>query len=182
MLQPFGFATGGYDHRIHIWDVKDDMSMPSPTELPVKHSSMVQSLLPIRDTSHKLVSAGADCTVHFWDLSSERVVNTLKTSNAVYHVHEVLSPFCTLLEIAHRELQFEIRDHRMAPVLPVQRFGYAAPRSHGRYVKGKCGTVRLWDLRDVSKCSNTMGSVVIYDDEYLVACSEDHELAFIMHT
>lgn len=89
---------------VHLWNVMDDISRSSHTLLKIKHASLVQSLLTIRDTSHKLISAGADCTVHFWDLSSERVVNTLKTSNSVYHVHRALSPFCTLMEASDRVL------------------------------------------------------------------------------
>lgn len=99
MLQPLQFATGGYDHVVHLWDVKADLSAASSRALPIKHTSQIQSLLAIRDTSHKLLSAGADCNVHFWDLSSERVVNTVKTSNMPYHAHTTLSPFCTLLEV-----------------------------------------------------------------------------------
>ncbi|KAI0921579.1 hypothetical protein AcW2_006504 [Taiwanofungus camphoratus] len=161
MLEPSMFVTGGYDHMVHLWNVMDDISRSSHTLLKIKHASLVQSLLTIRDTSHKLISAGADCTVHFWDLSSERVVNTLKTSNSVYHVHRALSPFCTLMEVAHRELQFEIRDHRLVPEKPVQRFGYSTIKLRGRYSKGDTkygmfacgdgdGSVRVWDLRKVT--------------------------------
>jgi WD40 repeat protein len=99
MLQPLHFATGGYDHVVHLWEVEADFSTASPRPLAIKHSSQIQSLLAIRDTSHKLISAAADCNVHFWDLSSERVVNTVKTSNMPYHAHSTTSPFCTLLEV-----------------------------------------------------------------------------------
>jgi WD40 repeat protein len=99
MLQPLQFATGGYDHIVHLWEVKADLSTASPRPLAIKHNSQIQSLLAIRDTSHKLITAAADCNVHFWDLSSERVVNTVKTSNAPYHVHPTISPFCNLLEV-----------------------------------------------------------------------------------
>jgi WD40 repeat protein len=99
MMQPFMFASGGHDHIVHLWDINADVSSASPRPLAIKHNSLVQSLLSIRDTSHKLVSAGADCNVHLWDLASERVVNTMKTSNSVYHAHETSSPFCTLLEV-----------------------------------------------------------------------------------
>ncbi|KAG5648670.1 hypothetical protein DXG03_000016 [Asterophora parasitica] len=136
MIQPLQFATGGYDHVVHLWDVKPDLSSASHRQLAIKHTSLVQSLLAIRDTSHKLVSAGADCNVHFWDLASERVVNTLRPSNATYHIHKTTSPFCTLLEIAHRELQFEVRDHRLVPESPVLRFGYNTNKVHGRFIKG----------------------------------------------
>ncbi|KAH9938390.1 WD40-repeat-containing domain protein [Fomitopsis serialis] len=193
------FASGGYDHVVHLWDASRDVSRPSPTPLAIKHTSTVQSLLAIRDTSHKLVSSGADCNVHIYDLSSERVVNTLKTSNSVYHAHEALSPFCTLLEVAHRELQFEIRDHRLVPQEAVQRFGYPSRQVHGRYIKGdvrcgkfacgdKDGMVRLWDLRNTQQTIEMIPcftdqriTQVVFDDARLVACSEDHELAYCHH-
>ncbi|KAG6837933.1 hypothetical protein H0H93_008327 [Arthromyces matolae] len=165
MIHPMQFATGGYDHAVHLWDVKSDLSSASPRTLAIKHNSLVQSLLAIRDTSHKLISAGADCNVHVWDLSSERVVNTLRTSNAPYQLHAMTSPFCTLLEVAHRELQFEVRDHRRVPEKPVLRFGYNTHSVHGRYIKGAtkstlfaCGSrngfVRLWDLRNVESVAS----------------------------
>lgn len=100
MMQPLLFVSGGYDHAVHLWDVKPDFSTASARLLAIKHNSHVQSLLSIRDTSHKLVSASADCSAHIWDLSSERVVNTMKTSNSIYHAHSIVSsPFCTLLEV-----------------------------------------------------------------------------------
>lgn len=99
MVQPLMFATGGYDHIVHLWDINADFSSATPRQLAIKHNSHIQSLLSLRDTSHKLVSAGADCNVHLWDLSSERIVNTMRTSNSVYHVHKTSSPFCTLSEV-----------------------------------------------------------------------------------
>lgn len=99
LIQPSMFATGGCDHAVHLWDVKGDFSSATARPLAIKHTAQVQSLLSIRDTSHKLVAAGADCQVHIYDLASERVVNTLKTSNSVYHAHTSSSPFCTLLEV-----------------------------------------------------------------------------------
>lgn len=42
----------------------------------------------------------------------------------------------TIIQVAHRELQFEVRDHRMVPEVPVQRFGYEANQIHGRFIKG----------------------------------------------
>lgn len=98
MLQPLMFASGGHDHIVHLWTVKEDFSSSSSTQLAIKHNSVVQSLLPIRDSSHKLVSTSADSSVHIWDLSSERVTNNFKTSNSVYHAHST-SPYCTLLEV-----------------------------------------------------------------------------------
>lgn len=40
-------------------------------------------------------------------------------------------------QVAHRELQFEVRDHRLVPDKPVQRFGYLTPQLHGRFMKGE---------------------------------------------
>lgn len=108
MLHPLQFATGGYDHVVHLWEAESDFSSASSRELGIKHTSQVQSLLAIKDSSHKLVSAGADCNVHIWDLSSERVVNTVKTSNPAYHVHQTASPFCTLLEVIFRYPDFRL--------------------------------------------------------------------------
>lgn len=99
MMQPQLFATGGSDHVVHLWEVDSDFSSATSRSLSLKHSAPVHSLLSIRDTSHKLISAGADCTVNLYDLASERVVNTMKNSNTVYHVHTTSSPFCTLLEV-----------------------------------------------------------------------------------
>ena len=106
MMQPLMFASGGQDHVVHLWTAKEDLSSASPSQLAIKHSSVVQSLLPIRDTSHKLVSASADNSVHVWDLSSERVVNTIRTSNSVFHAHPTSSPYCILLEVSTHALFF----------------------------------------------------------------------------
>ncbi|KAG1753850.1 WD40-repeat-containing domain protein [Suillus paluster] len=162
MMQPLMFASGGHDHAVHLWNLSEDLKNVSSTLLAIKHTSVIQSLLPIRDTSHKLISAGADCNVHLWDLSSERVVHTFKTSNSPYHAHKTESPFCTLLEVGHRDLQFELRDHRMVPEHPAERFGFYTTELHGRFIKGdtwshffasgsRNGCVRLWDLRNVRK-------------------------------
>ncbi len=100
LMQPYMFVTGGYDHLVHAWTLEGDDSLRSSSQqLSVKHASLIHSLLAIRDTSHKLITAGADCTVHIWDLSSERAVHSLKTSNPPYHAHRTDSPFCTLLEV-----------------------------------------------------------------------------------
>ncbi|KAH7920264.1 hypothetical protein BV22DRAFT_1021517 [Leucogyrophana mollusca] len=197
MMQPLMFASGGYDHAVHIWAFKEDLSNASPVLLSIKHTSAVHSLLPIRDTSHKLISAGADCNVRLWDLSAERVLNTLKPSNTPYHAHATESPFCTLLEVSHRELQYEIHDHRMVPEHPVQRFGYDAPEPHGRFPKGdfwshffasgtRNGEVRLWDLRNLGgqpasvSCFGTDHVVqVLASASRIVACSRRGELARI---
>jgi hypothetical protein len=171
MMQPLMFASGGLDHGVHLWTARQDFSLVSSSQLAIKHSSAVQSLLPIRDTSHKLVSAGADNNVHIWDLSYERVVNTMKTSNSVFHAHSA-SPYCILLEVgirpgfnpllisqcllqvAHRELQYELRDYRLVPEKPVQRFGYEIPKNyknHGRYIKGEYVAVlsKFMDLNNI---------------------------------
>jgi WD40 repeat protein len=97
---PFKFASGGYEHEVRLWSLdSEDFEAASSERLNIKHTSLVQSLLYIGDTSSKLISAGADRNVHLYDLSSERVVNTLKASNSVYHVHKTPSSFCTLLEV-----------------------------------------------------------------------------------
>ncbi|KAF7355187.1 WD-REPEATS-REGION domain-containing protein [Mycena sanguinolenta] len=199
MMQPLMFASGGYDHCVHLWSIKEDLSSASPQAVAFKHNSQIQSLLAIRDTSHKLISAGADCNVHYWDLSSERVVNTLKPSNSVYHVHSTASPFCTLLEVAHREQQFEIRDHRYVSIIPVQRFGYTTPQVHGRFMKGsfmsncfasgdRDGCVRLWDLRNVKKpcaeirCFNGLKiSQLVFQSSRLLACAENNQIRLVKY-
>ncbi|PBK73077.1 hypothetical protein ARMSODRAFT_932177 [Armillaria solidipes] len=197
MMQPLMFATGGYDHVVHLWEVKPDFSAASPKVLAMKHNSVVQSLLSFRDTSHKLMSGGADCTINLYDLASERVVNTLKTSNIIYNSHTTSSPFCTLTEVAHRDLQFELRDHRLALEIPVQRFGHASAQVNGRYIRGaslpsgglfacgdRDGTVRLWDLRRSNKVikeiSCSRGQKIVHvvpcADTKLLVCSEIGQL------
>lgn len=68
--------------------------------------------------------------------------------------------FLTLPQVGHRDLQFEIRDHRMVPEHPAERFGFFTTDLHGRFIKGdtwshffasgsRNGGVRLWDLRSV---------------------------------
>lgn len=194
------FVTGSYDHQVHVWSLRNGTSSiySAPKLLNIKHTSAVQSLVCIRDTSHKVVTASADCSVNLWDLSSERVVRTIKVSNSVYHVHELENPFCTLLEIGHREQQFEIRDHRLVPEKPVQRFGYASLYTHGRYIKGDIrsskfacgdreGTVRLWDLRNTQGTPLAMScfpgckivQVAFQGSDSLIVCSDDSELATI---
>ncbi|KAJ7781429.1 WD40-repeat-containing domain protein [Mycena metata] len=193
------FASGGYDHCVHLWSVKADLSSASPTTLSIKHNSQIQSLLAIHDSSHKLVSAGADCSVNIWDLSSERVVHSLKTSNSVYHAHPTTSPFCTLLEVSHCDSQFELRDHRLIPTVPVQRFGYVTLQFHGRYMKGtlfsncfasgdRGGRVRVWDLRNIEKpCAQIecfdgqkIAHVVSHSSR-LLACSENSQIRSIKY-
>lgn len=188
MLQPLMFTSGGHDHAVHIWKISPDFMGVSSTLLAIKHTSVIQSLLPIRDTSHKLISAGADCSVHLWDLSPERVVHTFKTSNSPYHAHKTESPFCTLLEVGHRDLQFELRDHRMVPEHPAERFGFFTTELHGRFIKGdtwshffasgsRNGSVRLWDLRNVRE---QLASVSCFSNDQVVQVlkTESDLLAF----
>ncbi|OJT13311.1 hypothetical protein TRAPUB_10077 [Trametes pubescens] len=102
------FATGGYDHLVHLWTLPPDRRPVSSGPLAIKHTSVVQSLLPIRDTSSKLVTASADGSVNMFDLSSERVVNALKLSNSVYHAHTATSEFCTLFEVGWYNYSHEL--------------------------------------------------------------------------
>ncbi|PIL36762.1 hypothetical protein GSI_00452 [Ganoderma sinense ZZ0214-1] len=200
LMQPGAFATGGYDHLVNLWTLPNEGdSPPVPSAvLAIKHSSAVHSILPVRDTSHKLLTGGADCTLAIYDLSSERTVNTLKLSNPIYHVHAVESPFCALLELGHREFQFEVRDCRLVPETPALRFGYSNAKVHGRYTRGSVytqvfacggnedGCIRLWDLRKSSEILETVtcfsGKKVIqveFDGTRMAVCSEDHQIAFL---
>ncbi|KAH0839660.1 hypothetical protein J3R83DRAFT_580 [Lanmaoa asiatica] len=177
LMSPLKFASGGYDHRVHLWDIAQDLSGASAVELAIKHSSIVHSLLPIMDTSHKLISVGADRDVHIYDMSAERVTRTLKMSCIPHHAHKTDTLSCTLLEFSHLETQFEVRDHRILD-RAVQRFGFITEERRGRFEKGlstcpskdnfpieeqsadtwshfvgcgdKNGAVHIWDLRNVS--------------------------------
>ncbi|EKM59664.1 uncharacterized protein PHACADRAFT_205891 [Phanerochaete carnosa HHB-10118-sp] len=197
MMQPGAFATGGYDHRVHFWEMPADVSKATRRELQIKHSSCVQALLPVRDANHKLVTAGADCRVNIYELASERVVNTFKVSNPVYHLHDASFPYCVLLEVAHRELQFEIRDYRLVPERPVQRFGFKTEHLQGRHTKGDVnnfvfacgdreGNVYLWDVRKsdtpldiVNYFPGHRATQVAFRGQELVACSDDFQVKFI---
>ncbi|KAI0721890.1 WD40-repeat-containing domain protein [Cerioporus squamosus] len=197
MGQAGTFATGGYDHVVHHWSLSAEQDATS-TPLAIRHTSTVQSLLELRDTSDKLLSGSADCSVSVYDVAAERVVNLLKLSNSVYQVHAAPSPFCALLEVGHKELQFEVRDLRLVPTASVVRFGYPSAKVHGRYTRGavrdhmfSCGgsgdgCVRLWDLRkpvEVMKpiqCFPGRKAIqVVFDEGRMVVCSEDHQLAFL---
>lgn len=84
---------------MHLWDLAHDLSGASAVELAIKHTSLIHSLLPIVDTSHKLVSVGADRDIPIYDLSAERVAHTLKVSCTPYHAHKTDSRSCTLFEV-----------------------------------------------------------------------------------
>jgi hypothetical protein len=60
----------------------------------------------------------------------------LHSVRGIYALNFV-SGLLSVQQVAHRELQFEIRDHRHVPTIPVQRFGYKTFQVHGRYMKGK---------------------------------------------
>jgi len=200
LMQPHMFVTGGFDHAVHLWNVKEGSDPICGPPLTIKHTALVQSLLSIRDSSQKLLSAGADCKVHVYDLSSERVMNTIQMSNSVFNIHRTTSPYCTLLQVGHREHQFELRDHRLIPHQTAQRFGFDS-RNHqlGRYAKGdmesplfaygdKEGRVRVWDLRRVSEplinVAHTAGKIahVIFHQSRLITAFENHHLAVFSYT
>jgi len=119
----------------------------------------------------------------------------MKLSNSVHHVHKTVSPFCTLFQVAHREYQFEIRDHRLVSEQPVQRFGFDSSNDKlGRFAKGdvnsnlfayggKDGCVRIWDLRNVkdplANVSCLAGKIahVIFHQSHIIASSEDNNIA-----
>ena len=99
MPQARTFATGGYDHIVHLWSTATDLDIPVPAALEIRHASAVYALLPVYDSTSKLLSGSADCSVSVYDIASERVVNTLKLSNPVYQLHPAISPFCSLVEV-----------------------------------------------------------------------------------
>ncbi|RPD74442.1 WD40 repeat-like protein [Lentinus tigrinus ALCF2SS1-7] len=197
--QAGSFATGGYDHIVHRWSLEEHLA--TPARLPIRHTSTIQSLLHLRDSSDKLLSGSADCSVTVYDISAERVINSLKLSNSVYQVHAAPSPSCALLEVGHRELQFEVRDLRLVPTASVVRFGYPNVKVHGRYTRGavrdhifacggseKDGCVRLWDLRKPSEVLKSIQCFpgrkaiqIAFDGAQMIACSEDHQLALLAH-
>ncbi|KAJ7591225.1 WD40-repeat-containing domain protein [Mycena floridula] len=200
MIQPSSIASGGFDHSVQLWDVSKGFESATVQALNIKHNSVVQSLLSLRDTSQKLISAGADCAVNSFDVSSERVVSSIKTSNSVYHVHRA-TPFCLMLEVAHRELQVEIRDYRSVPVRPVQRFGFESAQLSGRFLKGSSlvsenlfacgdrnGKIRVWDLRNVASPCTTVQPfeanikvtrAVLLNSRQILALSEKGEIRTI---
>lgn len=100
MVQGSMFATGGYDHRVHLWTVAKDFSLSCSPQLDLKHKSVVQALLAESDSSEKLLTAGADCVVNVWDVHSEHIVNTINISNSPYQIHSTDLPFCALFEVS----------------------------------------------------------------------------------
>ncbi|TDL29293.1 WD40 repeat-like protein [Rickenella mellea] len=188
------FVTGGYDHIVHLWTLNDTLASATSSTLQIKHSSTVQSLLPLRNKSSQLLSAGADCRVNVWDISSERTVKTLNTSNSVYHLHSMPDVGCVCLEVANLNLQFELHDYRLVPERPVQRFGYHSARFHGRFLKGatnahlfacgdRNGAIRLWDMRKTNQLLQTITcfpgikiAQVVFDQSDLVVCAADNSL------
>jgi WD40 repeat protein len=101
LLHPHMFATGGFDHTVHLWNMKEEADPVCGPPLAIKHTAMVQSLLSIRDSSQKLLSAGADCKVHVYDLAAER-------ASLTFHVFWDLSqPSLRLIGYEHYEnIQF----------------------------------------------------------------------------
>ncbi|KAL1743323.1 WD40-repeat-containing domain protein [Schizophyllum fasciatum] len=195
---PLSFASGGYDHAVHIHQLDRDLSSSPRILSVIRHTSLVQALLPLHDKSSKLVTAGADTVVNVYDVPSERVVNTFKASLSVYHLHQTCFTSCALLEVAHLEQQCEIRDLRRVPERPVVRFGYAAGETHGRYMKGDTyahlfaggdpkGNVRLWDIRKLSRPLATVeglpgqkiSQVSFRNPSQLVVCSEANHIRVI---
>nr|VWO96881.1 Heterotrimeric G-protein beta subunit [Ganoderma boninense] len=176
MMQPGIFATGGYDHLVNLWTLPNEGNAPPTPSAPlaIKHSSAIHSILPVRDTSHKLLTGSADCSLAIYDLSSERTVNALKLSNPVYHVHGVESPFCALLELGHREFQFEVRDYRLVPETPALRFGYSNTKVHGRYTR--VSLLNTTPLKGMSYHYLRFFGLVIYAENALQAHEREERL------
>ena len=100
MMEPLSFATGGVDHAIHIWKVDHELQITcSALPLGIKHTSLIHSLLPIQDSSKKLVSSGADCNVNVYGLSSERVAHMIQLSNPGFHLHRAENPSVILIQV-----------------------------------------------------------------------------------
>jgi len=111
--------------------------------------------------------------------------------------------------VAHRELQFELRDHRLISQLAVQRFGYPSSRFHGRFIKGEpddlhlepftinallgdlrsnefaCGgrdgCVRLWDMRNLKDPSTTVSGIIGQNQLCGAHMSKIRYLASLLH-
>ncbi|KAF9649641.1 WD40 repeat-like protein [Thelephora ganbajun] len=202
MMQPLSFATGGADHAIHIWNVDHNLQIVySESPLAVKHTSKIYSLLPIWDSSQKLVSSGADYNVNVYDLPSERVINIIKLSNPGFHIHHSGSLSTLLIQTAHREHQFEIRDLRTRATNGTQTFGFASDSLRlSRFARGDVahstlfacgdleGRVHIWDLRNVKqpaaqvKCFQTEIKNVIWHESHILASSDENHVAAIPYT
>ena len=104
MMQPLSFATGGADRAIHMWKIDHNLQTTySEAPLAIRHTSLIYSLLPILDSGHKLISSGADCNLNVYDLSSERVVKSIKLSNPAFHVHQAGNPSTLLIQVCPLE-------------------------------------------------------------------------------
>jgi len=191
------FVSGGYDRTVQLWTVDESLSSARSLSLAIHHNSIVNSFATIKDTSLKVVSAGADCLVNIWDFASEHTIKTMRTSSMVYHVHSTVRPECILFEVAHRDSQFELHDYRTNIGRPSQRFGFLSPTTNGRYMKGdvkgdmfvsgdRNGSIRLWDLRNPTTTLQEVecfpGQKVVqalFDSDCLSIISEDSRLLFL---
>ena len=93
------FVSGGYDHVVDLWTVEEDLQSAKAISLSVTHSSLIQSMTTIKDSSLKLITAGADCLVNVWDLQAEISLRTIRTSNSVYQLHPTALAECVLAEV-----------------------------------------------------------------------------------
>ncbi|VDB83295.1 unnamed protein product [Peniophora sp. CBMAI 1063] len=212
---PRRFVAAGADHAIYHWTITatappSSARLDSDSEdefkagfsahervLPYKHTSAVHALLPLTNTL--LASGGADCAVRIFDMGAQTLAHTLSPSNAVHNLHSLASTHrnSILLEVSHKELQFEVRDTRLDKTSRVSRFGWDAGKTSGKYVRGAVrgdvfacgdreGVVRVWDLRNTRKPieikSLFRGAKVVqvaFDGGRMYAVSEGNELAFI---
>lgn len=128
---------------------------------------MIHALLPLSDTL--LASGGADCAVRIFDMGAQTLAHTLSPSNAVHNLHSLAATHSNsiLLEVSHKELQFEVRDTRIDKTSRVSRFGWVAGKTSGKYVRGavrgevfacgdRDGVVRVWDLRNTCRPIETV--------------------------
>jgi WD40 repeat protein len=108
MLDPSMFATGGTKNDVRLWTVNEDLSSVLQTRIAVDHSSHLLALLPLRDTSRKLLTAGADGRINVWDLSSERIVQIINVSHHVYNLYNTPMPYCVLAEVSHPPVLLQV--------------------------------------------------------------------------